>query len=284
MTVSFIIAIFNHEKFLEESLRSAFSQDYSNIEFIISDDRSSDNSFSLAQKIVDQYPNLNIKLHKNYNNLGVIENFKKNIKISSGSIIVGGSGDDIYSSTRVSEIALVFRNKHRTQAAFSNGIVIDQDGVSLRPIFKKYPKHAKNKFELYYKKCWIHGATAAYSRDICDKLLQLPKSENFQEDAIMSFLSCLEGEIQYLDKPLVFYRLHLENISNPKNFNSFIKVFTNRNRILKDRIKYLIEKRVPQAKILILIYRIVFAKNILLRMIFNQTMLKYYHKLKFEKK
>lgn len=244
MKVSFIIAIYNHMDFVENSLISAFEQDYKNIEFIISDDYSTDESFDVINKIINPYKNkLNIKFHRNNRNLGVVENFKKNIQISSGEIIVGGSGDDFYEKNRVSAVVDAFEKNKKITAVFTNGYIIDKDNITKGLIFNKPPIFSESKNEMYYKKTWIHGATACYSRLICEEFCNIDFKNNFQEDSIMSFISCLYGEIKYLDEKLIFYRLHNSNVSNPNNISSLLSIFLNKHNIYKSRIYYLLNKK-----------------------------------------
>ena len=47
--VSILMTVYNREKFLEEAIESVLACDYNNWELIISDDCSSDNSFSIAK-------------------------------------------------------------------------------------------------------------------------------------------------------------------------------------------------------------------------------------------
>ena len=202
MKVSFIIAVYNQMDYVESSLISAFEQDYQNVEYIISDDFSSDQSFDVINKTVRIYNDkLNIKYHRNKKNLGIIENFKKNIKISTGDIVVGGSGDDIYKKNRVSLTVAAFNKSKRISAVFSNGYEIDKFNNIKGLIFKTKPIFSSSKKELFYKKTWIHGATASYKKEICEKFCQVSFKNNFQEDSIMSYIACIYGEIKYINKP-----------------------------------------------------------------------------------
>jgi len=57
-TVSIIVPCYNHAQFLEETLQSALKSTYKNIELIVVNDGSTDNSEEVALKYVQQHPNI----------------------------------------------------------------------------------------------------------------------------------------------------------------------------------------------------------------------------------
>ena len=71
--VSVIIPVYNHEKFLTDSIESVIRQTYKNIELIVIDDGSKDNSHNLLEILRTKF-NENIEVHL-YN----IDKFKKEI-------------------------------------------------------------------------------------------------------------------------------------------------------------------------------------------------------------
>ena len=53
--VTVIIPAYNHEKYVQETINSIIAQTYQNIELVIIDDGSVDDSYSLLKKYVDKY-------------------------------------------------------------------------------------------------------------------------------------------------------------------------------------------------------------------------------------
>jgi len=68
--VTVIIPNYNHARFLPQRLASVVGQSYKNIEIIILDDCSSDDSRKVINELVEKYPNRNIKTHFNETNSG----------------------------------------------------------------------------------------------------------------------------------------------------------------------------------------------------------------------
>ena len=63
--VSVIMSVYNSEKYVEESVRSIMKQSYSNLEVLIADDCSTDNSYEILLKLANE--DSRIKIIKNDN-------------------------------------------------------------------------------------------------------------------------------------------------------------------------------------------------------------------------
>lgn len=97
--VSVICLCYNHERFVDDAVLSVINQDYPNIELIIIDDSSSDDSVSAINRLLVQYPE--IKFIQNEENLGNCKTFNKAFKISSGDFIIDLAADDVLEAKRV---------------------------------------------------------------------------------------------------------------------------------------------------------------------------------------
>ena len=91
--VSILIASYNGEKYIEESIQSVLNQTYSNFELIISDDCSVDNTVNIAHSFMSIDPR--IKLFINDKNLGDYPNRNKAASYAKGMYIKYLDQDDI---------------------------------------------------------------------------------------------------------------------------------------------------------------------------------------------
>ena len=72
LKASIVLLCFNQEDLIEESLNSCLQQDYSNLEIVISDDASTDNTISIIEKKLGKYQgNHKIIVNKNKSNLEI---------------------------------------------------------------------------------------------------------------------------------------------------------------------------------------------------------------------
>ena len=92
MKISILIPTFNRAQYLPRAVESALSQDYNNIEVIVSDNASTDNTMEVMERFKD---NKNFKYFRNNKNLGMVRNWKKELdEYSSGDYFIILSDDD----------------------------------------------------------------------------------------------------------------------------------------------------------------------------------------------
>lgn len=100
--VSVITPAYNAEKFIERSVKSILRQTYSNIEYIILDDSSTDNTYKILKKL--QQTDERIKLIKNRKNLYISANRNKGIKLATGKYILWQDADDYSYPYRIEKL------------------------------------------------------------------------------------------------------------------------------------------------------------------------------------
>ena len=94
--VSFCIITYNQEAFVREAIEAALRQNYADIEFIISDDCSTDSTIEVIQAAIrDRKIAAPITFLKNPVNLGMGGNLNRIMEVAKGDIIVIAAGDDI---------------------------------------------------------------------------------------------------------------------------------------------------------------------------------------------
>ena len=88
MKVSIIIPIYNVASYIEECVQSVINQTYSNLEVILVDDCSADNSMDLALKIISQSDKSSIfKIEKHNRNRGLSAARNTGIRRAAGEFI-----------------------------------------------------------------------------------------------------------------------------------------------------------------------------------------------------
>lgn len=110
MKISVITVTRNNGNLIARTIESVISQTYKNIEYIIVDGASTDNSLALIKKYAQKYPLL-IKYISEPDN-GVYNAINKGIRLATGDVVGLLHGNDFYSSCDiVAQVAKVFENK-----------------------------------------------------------------------------------------------------------------------------------------------------------------------------
>ncbi|QXV67026.1 glycosyltransferase [Mucilaginibacter sp. 21P] len=103
-TVSIITVCYNSAATIEDSIKSVLSQNYANIEYIIIDGNSKDDTLQIVQRYSDK-----INVIVSEPDKGLYDAMNKGIKLATGDIIGILNSDDIYcSNTIITEIAQEF--------------------------------------------------------------------------------------------------------------------------------------------------------------------------------
>lgn len=93
--VSIIMPVYNAEQYLDVAIQSVINQTYKNIELILVDDSSKDNSIKICEKY--QHIDNRVKLLKNERNCGPSFNRNKGLSIAQGEYVTFIDSDDAYS-------------------------------------------------------------------------------------------------------------------------------------------------------------------------------------------
>ncbi len=92
-----LMPVYNAEKFLGEAIESILDQTFTDFEFLIIDDGSTDST----TKIIESYTDSRIRLFKNQENLGISATLNKGIEMASTELIARMDADDISYSSRI---------------------------------------------------------------------------------------------------------------------------------------------------------------------------------------
>jgi glycosyltransferase involved in cell wall biosynthesis len=94
--VTIVIPTFNREKFIQEALECSSQQTYKNIEILVIDNRSSDETVNIVRKFSET--DERVKLYINDTNVGPLLNWKRGFELSSGELVKILWSDDLMES------------------------------------------------------------------------------------------------------------------------------------------------------------------------------------------
>ena len=230
MKVSIIITVYNLEHYIEEALQSAINQTYKNLEILVVDDCSSDNSKKIIQKYKDyiQY----IRLDKN---VGVLLATCEGLKAASGDIITFLDGDDIWHTDKVQEIVNLYEQDNDYVLISHDYEYIDENGKKIYPKddtqvvlhkladecdLEEINKIMRSDIKIPQERVWLGSAFSINAKKFCvkDFLNWVETIPNptlvYQDWPLATFIMASnDGKFGYVNKKLFQYRLHQSNYS-----------------------------------------------------------------------
>jgi glycosyltransferase involved in cell wall biosynthesis len=214
--ITFAIFVYNQDRFIREAVESAFSQKYSPLEIVLSDDCSSDRTFSIMSEMAEAYRGPHtIILNRNNRNLGIGGHVNRIMEIARGDLIVAAAGDDISLPNRVGKIFQAWKDSGgKAKSIYSRQIEIDEYGNVQRPLAVSYskeeflPERLVNRNYLFGI---LTGSAHAWSREVFD-IFGPMLTPLTCEDIVIPFRSALLGEIGFVDEPLLMHRRHANNV------------------------------------------------------------------------
>src|ERR1044071_5867679 len=128
--VSIVLPVYNGARFLRQSIDSCLQQTYHDIELIVVDDGSKDNSVDL----VKSYNDNRIKLVCHQTNRKLPAALNTGFEHTSGVYLTWTTHDDYYAPTALAEMVNVLEENPRIHFVFADEYLIDEAGQILRLI------------------------------------------------------------------------------------------------------------------------------------------------------
>ena len=126
MKVSIITVVFNNELFISDAINSVLSQSYENIEYILIDGCSTDNTLN----IIKSFNNNKIKVISEPD-LGIYDAMNKGLRLASGDIIGILNSDDFYASNKIIEkIVHKFIQNQSLKVLYGNLIYVNRENTN----------------------------------------------------------------------------------------------------------------------------------------------------------
>lgn len=231
--ISIAMATYNGAKYIGEQLDSIIHQTYTNIEIVIVDDCSKDDTVAVIEQYQEQYPF--IYLHINEQNSGVTVTFEHAISKCTGEFIAISDQDDIWELNKL-EILLNEIGEH--DAVYSNSLLVDANGQSLNKSFttimnmKSYYSGAP-----FLLSNSVPGHTILMKQGFVQNILPFPPKMLF--DLWIGFCAAGNNGIKFVNKTLVKYRQHETNTIGTRD---------SKNKKKKDAVKVQFEFKLNELK------------------------------------
>jgi glycosyltransferase involved in cell wall biosynthesis len=250
--VSIIVITYNTSKYVLETLASVNCQTYKNIELIVSDDCSTDNTVEICREWIKSNSTrfLQSRILLGEKNSGISANCNKGIKEAKGAWIKLIAGDDILHKDAILKCLNYIKIFPNVEVLSANVIRFKFDkineGVSsdihLHPFFNENVT-ASDQYQFLLRFNRIPAPAVIIKKRIFEEISLFDESIHFIEDYPL-WIKITENNIKIFNIPdsLVCYRIHETSISQTNKLHYRID---KTNEILLEVQKKYILKRLP---------------------------------------
>ncbi|WP_281847505.1 glycosyltransferase [Olleya namhaensis] len=201
--ITIILPVYNGEQFIAESINSCLNQTYSNIELVIVNDCSTDNTLEIIQSFEKQ--DSRIRIINNIINLKLPASLNVGHKAANGLFLSWTSDDNLYKKNAIEELVVFLKNKD-SDFVYSNFSTIDLSGKTKRKVLYK------NKEDLLFGNSV--GSCFLYKKEVFIRNKGFNESLFLVEDYDFWLRASLHSLFCHLDKDLYKYRLHDKSLTN----------------------------------------------------------------------
>ena len=211
--VSIVIPCYNHEKFVQNCIQSIINQSYKNIELIIIDDGSKDNSVNKIKELIEVSTNRFVRFEfRHRNNKGLCATLNEALEWCEGKYFSVIASDDIMLENKT-KIQVDFLNKENYIAVFGGVHLINENNEYLESIMPSNRVLSFNNIIL--SNYTILAPTQMIRMSALSKLGKKPYPEHLRIEDWYMWLKLSEmGEMKNLNDFFVSYRNHNSNSSN----------------------------------------------------------------------
>jgi glycosyltransferase involved in cell wall biosynthesis len=220
--VSVIVASYNHAEYLEQRMDSLINQTYQDIEILVIDDSSTDNSVQVLRKY-ESHPKVRLIIREINGGWVVVSN--QGVELSTGEFVIFANCDDACDPWMIERLVETMRANPTAGIAFCRSLMIDEYGKLLGTDFlvreKSFKMKCNNDVLLNQKEmsrfllhsCVIPNLSAAlFSRECYISSGGLTSAYRVCSDWDLFFRVVAHYDVAYIARSLNEFRQHKTTI------------------------------------------------------------------------
>ena len=231
--LSILVLTYNQERYISQTIDSIIEQilNIANVELIIADDCSDDNTKKIVQSYGEKYSF--IKPIYNERNKGLLENYYNAISFCSGEYIMGCGGDDYWLPGKIKTELELMRSQTDIGACCSGIVYVDKDN---RVLTSKISKKETVTYDELLLQNVICASSVCFRRKLWIKYYETirPFEKNWRmEDYPFWLWLSKNAKISIINEPLCVYRILDGSVSHSSNLNKRIEFENNTYEIVQ---------------------------------------------------
>jgi hypothetical protein len=201
--VSVVMAVFNGERYLRESIDSILQQSFTDFEFIIIDDGSTDNTAAILEACSDE----RVRVLRNPQNTGLAESLIRGIAAAVGEFVARQDADDISERDRLA-MQVAFLDEHPEVALLGSAHTeIDAEGRVLAHVDANC-NHVTILWAMLFYCPFAHTAVTFRRRPVLQNVGEYDPTYRYSMDYEYWTRISARFRVANLPEPLVRLRMH----------------------------------------------------------------------------
>ncbi len=229
--VSVIIPNYNYARYVGEAVESALGQTYSNLEVIVVDDGSTDNSLEVLERYRDR-----VKIVEQQNS-GVCVARNRGVAETKGEYIAFLDADDVWLPEKIEKQVKKFESDGDTGLVHVGVIDIDASGEKLATHLNGMEGAVASELMMFERAVILGGGSGVMiPRRVFDEVGGFDESLSTSADWDLYFRISSSFSVGFIGEPLLKYRLHGANMHSniprmeSEMLSAYRKVFTENGR------------------------------------------------------
>jgi glycosyltransferase involved in cell wall biosynthesis len=226
------MSVYNGEKYLRESIDSILNQTFTNFEFLVIDNSSTDSS----RNIILSYNDPRIKLIENEKNIGQAESLNRGLEKAKGKYIARMDHDDISLPNRLECQLDVMEQNPNVGVCGTFGQLIDCNGENYKLKYneKMMTENEDLKPQLLFRPCFIHPSVTIRLSLLKDHNIRYEEDAVRAQDYLLWYRLSSLCDFMNISHELLKYRIHEKQLSKGKRNDQFLSTSNIRKVIIEE--------------------------------------------------
>lgn len=223
-TVSIIVPVYNAEKYIAATVKSALVQTFKDVELILVDDGSTDGSAAICRSIDDP----RVRYVRQANG-GVSRARNRGLAEARGRIVAFLDADDLWHEDKLAAHVAHLDSDPTLGVSYGNCQFIDADGALLKAAYRPKLKGV-TVADLYCRNPIAGGSSAVFKREVFEAIIEPSSGDghadyfdveasargaSYAEDHQCWLRIAIHSELRFegIDRTLTYYRIHDQGLS-----------------------------------------------------------------------
>lgn len=215
--VTIAIPSYNHARWLPEAIESALGQTYANVEIVIVDDGSTDDSLAIARRYADAHPErVRVFTHPGQERRGIAATANRGVEEARGVYVSALSSDDVLLPDKLERQVELLEADPALVFVYGHTRAIDEDGAPLPSYGVLGEDISRDRRPLERLLQWnpVPGIASLVRRDALLRLLpDLQREELVYSDWHLWIALVARGRVGFVERVVALSRIHRANTS-----------------------------------------------------------------------